>query len=169
LSGDIRSQIASYDKQAPAGGLPAQYRDSLAGGNAERGRELFFYRTELSCVRCHQHNGVGGNVGPDLSKIAKDKMASYLLEAITNSSKAIAKGFETVTIADDNGKIYAGILKSEDDQVVKLMTAEGKLISIAKDSIDERGSGKSAMPEDLIKRLNERELRDLVEFLKQSK
>ena len=88
------------------------------------------------------------------------------MEAIAAPNKAIAKGFETVNIVDDNGKIHAGILKSEDDKVVKLMTAEGKLISIAKDSIDERGSGKSAMPEDIIKHLNERDIRDLVEFLK---
>ncbi len=165
-SGNIRSQVSSYNKQASADDPLARYRDTLAGGDAQRGRDLFFHKAELSCVRCHRHNGVGGEVGPDLTKIGKDQKPVYLMEAIAAPNKAIAKGFETVNIVDDNGKIHAGILKSEDDKVVKLMTAEGKLISIAKDSIDERGSGKSAMPEDIIKHLNERDIRDLVEFLK---
>ncbi len=167
-SRDIRSQLSSYDKQASADDPLARYRDTLTGGNAERGRDLFFHKAELSCVRCHRHNSVGGDVGPDLTKIGKDQKAAYLMEAIAAPNKAIAKGFETVNIVDDNGKIHAGILKSEDDKVVKLMTAEGKLITIAKESIDERGGGKSAMPEDIIKHLNERDIRDLVEFLKGS-
>jgi quinoprotein glucose dehydrogenase len=36
---------------------------------------------------------------------------------------------------------------------------------VAKDQIDERETGKSAMPEDLAKHLSKSELRDLVEFL----
>jgi hypothetical protein len=45
------------------------------------------------------------------------------------------------------------------------MTPEGKMITIAKDQIDERRAEKSAMPEDLLKYLSILELRDLVEFL----
>jgi quinoprotein glucose dehydrogenase len=45
------------------------------------------------------------------------------------------------------------------------MTAEGKVVAIAKADIDARKEGKSAMPDELIKRLSKSELRDLVEFL----
>ena len=45
------------------------------------------------------------------------------------------------------------------------MTAEGKLVTVAKESIEERKPTKSAMPEDLTKYLTKQELRDLVEFL----
>ena len=40
----------------------------------------------------------------------------------------------------------------------------GKAI-VPKDEIDERQKGKSSMPEDVLKYLSKRELRDLVEFL----
>src|SRR5690606_34781558 len=33
------------------------YRDCVQGGDPQRGQELFFNRTELSCVRCHRVNG----------------------------------------------------------------------------------------------------------------
>ena len=45
------------------------------------------------------------------------------------------------------------------------MTAEGLPVTVPKDQIDERESGKSAMPEDLVKHLSKSELRDLVEYL----
>ena len=64
-----------------------------------------------------------------------------------------------------DGQTVTGILKSEDAKEVRLMTAEGKLVVVAKSDIDERQPGKSAMPEDIVKKLSKAELRDLVEFL----
>jgi len=49
------------------------------------------------------------------------------------------------------------------------MTAEGNVVVIPKDEIEEQVRGRSAMPEDLIKKLSYSELRDLVEFLAQLK
>lgn len=57
------------------------------------------------------------------------------------------------------------MLKSEDARDVKLITAEGQPIVVAKAQIEERRRGKSAMPEDLVQKLTKREIRDLVEFL----
>jgi len=45
------------------------------------------------------------------------------------------------------------------------VTAEGKPLGVAKAPIDQRQSGKSPMPEDVMRSLWKRELRDLVEFL----
>ena len=168
-SDEIRDKVTRYEKTIPADDAAARFRDCIAGGNAQRGRDIFFHRTELSCVRCHRHNGVGGDVGPDLTKIGKEKQARYLLEAIVVPNQEIAKGFETVAIGTDDGKNHTGILKREDDHSLRLITVEGKEVTIEKESISVRGRGKSSMPEDLVKRLNERELRDLVQFLKESR
>ena len=42
---------------------------------------------------------------------------------------------------------------------------EGALVKVPKSKIEERRSGKSAMPGDLIKHLSRKDVRDLVEFL----
>src|SRR2546429_977817 len=47
------------------------YREAMVGGDAEAGRKVFFEKTEVSCLRCHKINGVGGEVGPDLTGIGK--------------------------------------------------------------------------------------------------
>jgi quinoprotein glucose dehydrogenase len=159
--------VARIESARPKDDPLAPYLDTLEGGDAESGRRIFFERTQVSCVRCHKIDERGGDVGPDLSKIGVDKMRQYLLEAVVMPNRAIAKNFETALIITDDGKVHSGIVKSDDAQSLKLMTAEGKLLTLDKSTIDERREGKSAMPEDLVKQLSRRDLRDLVEFLAQ--
>ena len=110
-------------------------------------------------------SGTGGEVGPDLSDVGAKQKRDYLLESIVLPSKIIAKGFESVVLTLSSGKTITGILRSEDAREVQVMTPEGQLLKVAKDQIEERTAGKSAMPEDLIKHLSRQDLRDLVEFL----
>jgi quinoprotein glucose dehydrogenase len=162
---DLKQKLARYEAARPKTDPLARYRETLAGGDAEAGRRIFFNKTEVACVRCHKVKGEGGEVGPDLTGIGTRQNREYLLEAIVEPNRQIAKGFETVVLILKDDQIHTGIVKAEDDKHVKLMTAEGKLLTIPKDQITERNSGKSAMPEDIVKSLSKAELRDLVEFL----
>jgi quinoprotein glucose dehydrogenase len=161
----LKEKLAKYEASRPRNDHLANYREALAGGDAETGRRVFFTKAEVSCVRCHKVKGEGGDVGPDLAGIGSKQKRDYLLESIVDPNKQIAQGFETVVLTLTNGKVVSGIVKGEDAKEVKLMTAEGQLLTVPKAKIDERSRGKSAMPEDAIKHLSKRELRDLVEFL----
>lgn len=166
---EIKSKLARFEETRAAADVPTKFQESLHGGNAERGREVFFDRTEASCVRCHKIENRGGEVGPDLSRIATDKTRQYLLEAIVDPNRAIAKGFESVTIVDTNGRIHVGVVKSENEQHIQIITAEAKTVTIDKKEIDERQPAKSPMPEDVAQKLSKFDIRDLVEFLSQLK
>lgn len=147
----------------------ALYREALAGGNAERGRQIFYDRAQLSCLRCHKIEGAGGEVGPELTTISSRQTREYLLESIVAPDKTIAKGFETVVVVTADGLAHTGVVKAEDDRQLTLITPEAKLITIPKDQIDERARGPSSMPDTLVKYLTKSELRDLVEFLVERK
>jgi quinoprotein glucose dehydrogenase len=163
---ELKAAVASFRRQQQeAGNVVALWSECLEGGDAEQGRTIFFGRSAASCRRCHKVKASGGEVGPDLSKIGKEKDRSYLLEAIVDPNAKVAKGFETVILVTIEGRIHSGILKSEDDTVVQLMTPTGAMVSIAKDEIDERANGQSGMPQDLVKNLTRSEIRDLVEYL----
>jgi quinoprotein glucose dehydrogenase len=151
---------ASLEHDSPLG----KWILSLDGGDAAAGA-VIFARTQLSCVRCHRVGDTGGEVGPDLSGIGKSRDRRYLLEAICLPDAQIAKGFETVVIADDLGQVFTGIVKREDDEIVELIQPDGKLVEIELESITARKRGKSAMPEELVTYMNARELRDLVAYL----
>jgi quinoprotein glucose dehydrogenase len=161
----FKEKLAQFEAARTKNDHLARYREALAGGDAEAGRRIFFGRAEVSCVRCHKVNGEGGDVGPDLSKVGGQQQRDYLLESIVEPNRQIAKGFESVVLTLTNGKSVTGIVKAEDDREIRLMTAEGQVVTVAKDKIDERQAGKSAMPEDLVQKLSKRDLRDLVEFL----
>jgi quinoprotein glucose dehydrogenase len=48
---------------------------------------------------------------------------------------------------------------------LRIVTPEGQPTTIPRDTIEDRATGKSAMPEDIVKKLTKHELRDLVEYL----
>jgi quinoprotein glucose dehydrogenase len=160
----IHDKVKRYESACKDDAL-GPYRDALVGGDAEAGRRIFQGKAEVSCLRCHKVQGVGGEVGPDLTGIGTRQKRDYLLESIVAPNKQIAKGFDTLVLTLMNGKSVTGVLKAEDAREVRLMTAEGQLLVVRKDQIDERETGKSAMPEDLTKPLTRGEIRDLVEFL----
>jgi quinoprotein glucose dehydrogenase len=161
----IKAKLAKFEAARAKDDHLARYREALVGGDAEAGRNIFLYKAEVYCLRCHKVNGEGGEVGPDLTGIGKRQNRDYLLESIVDPNRQIAKGFETVVVTLKSGISHTGIVKAEDAKELRLMTAEGKLVVIPKDKIDERQTGKSAMPDDVIKHLSKSELRDLVEFL----
>ncbi len=160
----IAAKLAEYENATAKDSVGA-FRDCMEGGDAENGKAIFVQRIQVSCLRCHRIGDQGGAVGPDLSEIGAKKDRQYLLEAIVDPNRAIAEKFETVVIINDLGKTMSGILQAETDDFVRLTTAEGNLITINKNSIDERRNGKSAMPDDVAQHLTPSEVRDLVEFL----
>lgn len=164
-AGAIKERLAKYDADHPQSDPVHKFREALAGGNADRGKKIFFERASVSCVRCHTIDGVGGPVGPNLSKIGGEKTREYLLESLVTPSKQIAKGFESVVLELDDGRIVAGILRSENDKQLQLITAEGKTLQVEKSTVVDRSHGKSAMPEDVLKLLTPAEVRDVLEYL----
>lgn len=162
---EIAMRLEQWKQQADKAGPLGPYLPSLAGGDAERGRRIFFENTTASCVRCHRVGSVGGAVGPELSRIAADKSREYLLESIAQPNAKIAKGFATTVLITIDGKVITGIVTAEDQDAVRLVTADGKLVVVDKADVDEREPGKSAMPADIVEKLSPRDLRDLVEYL----
>lgn len=165
----FKSRLEQFESSRKKDGPLAKYSEALAGGDAQRGRSIFFGRSAASCRRCHKVGNEGGAVGPELSTIAKDRDRRYLLESIVFPNEKIAKGFDTVVLVMDTGKTYTGVVKEQDDETLKLMDANGATITIRKDEIEDQAKGLSGMPEDLIKHLSKSDLRDLVEYLAQLK
>lgn len=165
----LKSLLAEFESARAEGTVPARFQEVLVGGVAENGKKIFFDKTEVSCQRCHKIKTKGGEVGPELTKIASQKPREYMLESLVDPNKEIAQGFDTVVVLTSEGEMVSGVLKAEDDKELKLMNAEGKMLTVLKEDIEERRKGKSAMPEDLLKHLSKRELRDLIEFLANQK
>jgi quinoprotein glucose dehydrogenase len=162
---EIKQKLARFEASRKKTDSIASYREALFGGNGRAGREIFLNKTEVACLRCHKVHGEGGEVGPDLTGIGAKQTREYLLESIVDPNKQIAKGFETVVLALKDGTAVSGVLKEENEKEIRLITPEAAYLTVTKKDVDVRETGKSAMPEDAVKHLTKRELRDLVEFL----
>jgi putative heme-binding domain-containing protein len=137
-----------------------------SGGNVERGREVFQNAEKSLCSKCHRLGERGEKIGPELTGLGDRISRIHLIESILDPSRAIAPSYETVAVALANGRIVAGVRVAEDGQVLTLADDQGKRHEIAKEQIEERHvQPKSTMPEGLEKRLNDRELLDLLAFL----
>ena len=161
----LQEAAAALEAGRDASDRLAAWRECLAGGNTDQGRKIFHENTTASCLRCHQVNGKGGEVGPNLSEIGKQKPAEYLLESIVDPNAVIAKGFGTVQFLLADGTLKAGIVREETDDAFRIITPEAKELVIAKDDIDETSAGLSGMPADIVKQLSKRQIRDLVAYL----
>ncbi len=143
------------------------YLECLDGGNADRGRQLFFEKVEASCHRCHRvsDDGPGGDIGPDLRDVASKRTRQELLESLILPNKVIAKGFETTLVSMDDGRQHAGVVKRETDTTLELVDPESGPVVLNKDAIEIRVTGLSPMPADIRKVFSREEVRDMVAFL----
>ena len=108
--------------QGPGGTSPERSRASFAAripraiardarrlGDPRRGAVLF-YQPSLTCTKCHVSETGTPSLGPDLTALGKDATDTYLVESILEPSKVIKKGYETVTISTEDGRIVTGLL-----------------------------------------------------------
>jgi putative heme-binding domain-containing protein len=141
----------------------ARYQAALKlAGDAGRGETVF----AKNCLTCHQHQGKGHRVGPDLSGIA-GRPPAVLLSDVLDPNREVAPDFIALTVATEQGQVISGLLAEETGSTLKLRKAEGIEETILRSQIAEvRSSGRSLMPEGLEQSLNLQEMADLLTFLR---
>lgn len=160
---DLQQVRAQDEKLAP-------YLDSLLGGNAERGREIFRTKAETECMRCHRiasgkEEAEGGQVGPSLVDVGRRLTRLELLEAIVDPNRHIARGYESTLVFRSSGDPLEGVIFEESETELKLRDKDDKVHVVARSEVEATRKGLSAMPTDMAKHLDRRTMRDLIEFL----
>lgn len=169
-SGAVAQKLKRFEEARKQDDDLRDYRETLAGGDKESGRKIFFDKAEVSCVRCHTAGNVNDTglplAGPDLANIASTRTREYLLESIVLPNKHVAPGFESVALEMKTKPRYVtGTIKQETPDELHLDVPDKGLVKVRKSDIAVREKGLSAMPDNLVNALTKRELRDLVEFL----
>lgn len=127
------------------------------------GRAIF----AKTCQQCHTLFGEGGKVGPDITG-ANRKDLNYLLHNILDPSAVMAKEYQPSVLVTDSGRVITGIIKEENDQIVKIQTPT-ELVEVAVNEIEARkNSDKSMMPDDLLRNLSQEQVQSLISYLSSS-
>lgn len=143
-----------------------EYEPLLEGGDAERGRAVF-YSQKGACATCHRIDDKGGQVGPNLSKIGTIRAGRDLLESILVPSSTIAQGYENYFVTTADGRSLTGVIARQSADTLVLRDASGAELQFQRKQLDEiKRLPTSLMPEGLERPLSKEEFRDLLAFLK---
>ena len=141
---------------------------SLPKGDAVRGLKIF-RGSKANCVACHKLGHVGGEHGPELTKIGNTRTREALLESILFPNVRIEQGFRPLKILTVDGQVFNG-LATRESGIVHLQTNGEKRISIPEDEIEQQQPGEvSIMPTGMLEQLTNQELADLLAVLKSAK
>jgi putative membrane-bound dehydrogenase-like protein len=136
-------------------------------GNPMRGRELYLNKQTVACINCHKLEGVGGAVGPDLTRVWETHSLEKVMESMIEPSKEIKEGYQAYRLETKQGVIYTGLKVAETGNDVVLKEASGNEVRVAKAEIEELAPTKeSLMPDNVISQLTFDQFIDLVAFLR---
>ena len=128
--------------------------------NLVRGSSLF----KKHCQTCHQIDGEGHAVGPNLTGEAHRADETWVRDVLLPSA-TIASGYSTYTATTEDGRILSGVLASESATSILLRQQEGKEQSVLRNNLESlRASSVSLMPADFNKQVTPEELRDIIAF-----
>lgn len=138
----------------------------LNRGDPARGFAIFRRESGPMCIRCHAVHGEGGTVGPDLSKLARERTRAEILEQVLAPSAAIAEGYRATIFEMRDGTLFTGRIQSETKERIRAWDVEGKVRELAPgDVADRRESPVSLMPQGLARTLTPGEFADLAAWL----
>ncbi|RZO73311.1 MAG: c-type cytochrome [Limisphaerales bacterium] len=138
----------------------------LPEGNVRRGQAVF-NSENTACSTCHQIGYVGGQTGPDLTRIGSVRNERDLLEAILFPSVSFVRSYEPMIVETHDGEEFSGVMLREGGGVIRLVAGAGIEMRLEQGDIDSiRPSQVSVMPSGLDEQLSRQELADLLAFLK---
>ncbi|MBY0505859.1 MAG: PQQ-dependent dehydrogenase, methanol/ethanol family [Bryobacteraceae bacterium] len=157
-------QIVSYLRSL-TGGKSAE----TVAGDAVAGKSLFF--GTAGCAGCHEVNGRGGIVGPDLSAAGATPAETLMQKIVDPSQRSTPRrpregnAGGTVNVTLKNGQRIRGVKRNEDTYSLQVTDLTGKLHLLDKSTITERrDEAVSVMP--MNAKLSPADRQNLVAYLK---
>jgi putative heme-binding domain-containing protein len=139
-----------------------QYRSALAAqGDVERGRAVF----RKVCATCHQAEGVGHAIGPNLAAM-QARGPEAILVNVLDPNREVNPLYLTYAVITKDGRSLTGMLAGDTATSVTLKRAENLGDTVLRIDIEEmRSMGVSLMPEGLEKQIDVQGMTDLLTYL----
>jgi putative membrane-bound dehydrogenase-like protein len=134
-------------------------------GNAARGRPVF----KEHCAVCHKLFDEGEAIGPDLTGAERNNL-DFLLTSLVDPSALVRKEYQAQTVALTDGRVLTGLVVEETGQTVTLIDSNRQKTVVPRDRIEAmKPSEVSLMPEGLLDKLQEGQVRDLFKYLQSNR
>jgi putative membrane-bound dehydrogenase-like protein len=140
-----------------------RYNNDLRAGAGDQrsGKELF----AKHCAICHEFNGEGNKIGPDLTTANRQDLAA-LLANIVDPSAVIRREFISYVVVTISGRVCSGLLAEQDGRSITILDAENQRVTVPRDEIETLVESEvSLMPERILDSLTPQQLRDLFAYI----
>jgi putative membrane-bound dehydrogenase-like protein len=135
---------------------------AIGRANVSNGHEVYL----RTCGACHKLYGEGGTVGPDLTGSNRANL-DYLLFNVLNPNADVQDAYRMVMVTTRDGRTLAGNVVAETDRQITLRTVGQDSVIVNKPDIQSRETTSvSMMPPGLFDPLGDREVIDLVAYLR---
>jgi putative membrane-bound dehydrogenase-like protein len=138
------------------------YQEALQRkGDRDRGKDIF----KTHCASCHRLEGVGQEVGADLSAIGDQGREGILLN-ILDPNRDVKPQFLSYVLVTKGGRVLTGMIAAETANSLTIRKPDGVEETVLRLEIEElRGTGLSFMPEGLEKQVDIAAMVDLLSYL----
>ena len=137
-------------------------------GDVANGRMVYF--STGTCHKCHVVDGMGREIGPNLTEIGSKLSREAMFESVLYPSAGISHNFELWTVVKTDGTTLNGLLVSNTDAEVSIKGDDALVRAIPKSEVEELVKQKiSLMPADLQKTMTTQELADVTEYMQSLK
>lgn len=156
------AKVLAGTKLARRQEVVAAYQKSLQlKGDTVRGKAIF----KKDCSACHRLEGVGNEVGADLSAI-RDRGSDAILLNILDPNREVLPKFLTYVLVTDSGRSITGMITAETATSITLRLPDSRNETILRINVEElRSTGMSFMPEGLEKQIDTQGMADLLAYL----
>jgi putative heme-binding domain-containing protein len=134
---------------------------SAAIASVERGRLQF----TKHCAACHQVQGQGAVVGPQLDGVG-NRGLERILEDVLDPNRNLDAAFHVSVLAMNDGRVLTGLFRRKEGKSLVFAANDGKEFSVLEAEIDEHHkSSLSIMPDNMSTVLQPADFNDLIKYL----
>lgn len=168
------TERAQYAKLTSSGGTPREEKDRLIRQRltafravaatprlTEAGRDVF----TRNCMACHQIDGMGARIGPELDGV-RSWGALALAEKVLDPDRNVSEAFRVHTIVTTDNRILSGLFRRDEGTVLVFADVSGTEFSVPKDRIAKQEVAASTlMPDQFATTLSQDEFNALLAYL----
>jgi putative heme-binding domain-containing protein len=136
---------------------------STVHGDPAMGEKIFSGKG--ACAKCHRVGSNGSGIGPDLSRVGRQRSLSYLRTSVLKPDADLTAGYGTLRVVLKDGKSITGVERNLDNFSAQLVDLSGKYYSFVREDVTSiTRENRSLMPS-YEKVLSPGELDDLLAYL----
>ncbi len=166
------SEMPSYADRMDAEGIwrvvsyirsVARKETSTVHGDVAIGEKFFWGKG--ACGKCHRVGSNGSGIGPDLSRVGRQRSLAYLRASVLKPDADVTPGYDTVSVILRDGRNVTGVERNLDNFSAQLVDLSGKYYSFLREDVTSIARENRSLMPSYEKVLAPGELDDLLAYL----